>query len=135
MTENKRFELKLCSNGTYYVYENGTLTDIDFDKFNKESADALIDEVNDLVSQLNDENEKLKSICQDHRDHAMDFKADCGRLEKENDELKKENNNLKKALWEAEENYLYEAYYDNSARREDKLQNLKEDFKRGYWND
>lgn len=56
MTENKRFELKLCSNGTYYVYENGILTDIDFDKFNKESADALIDEVNALY----DENEQLK---------------------------------------------------------------------------
>ena len=23
----KRFELRLCSNGSYYVYENGTLTD------------------------------------------------------------------------------------------------------------
>ena len=52
----KRFELRLCSNGTYYVYENGTLTDIDFDKFNKESADALIDEVNALY----EENEQLK---------------------------------------------------------------------------
>ena len=55
MTE-KRFDLRLCNNGTYYVYENGTLTDIDFDKFNKESADALIDEVNALY----DENEQLK---------------------------------------------------------------------------
>ena len=27
----KRFELRLCSNETYYVYENGTLTDVDFD--------------------------------------------------------------------------------------------------------
>lgn len=27
----KWFELRLCSNGTYYVYENGTLTDVDFD--------------------------------------------------------------------------------------------------------
>ena len=53
----KRFELRLCSNGTYYVYENGTLTDIDFDKFNKESADALIDEVNALY----DEKEQLKN--------------------------------------------------------------------------
>ena len=53
----KRFELRLCSNGTYYVYENGTLTDIDFDKFNKESAYALIDEVNALY----DENEQLKT--------------------------------------------------------------------------
>lgn len=52
----KRFELRLCSNGTYYVYENGTLTDIDFDKFNKESADALVEEVNTLY----DENEQLK---------------------------------------------------------------------------
>ena len=54
----KRFELKLCSNGTYYVYENGTLTDIDFDKFNKESADGLIDELNALY----DENEQLKQF-------------------------------------------------------------------------
>ena len=87
------------------------------------------------LNALVEENEKLKSICQDHRDHAHDFKADCGRLEKENEELKKENNNLKKALWEAEENYLYQAYHNNSARREDKLKDLKEDFKRGYWND
>ena len=46
----KRFELRLCSNGTYYVYENGTLTDIDFDKFNKESAYALIDDVRNMSS-------------------------------------------------------------------------------------
>lgn len=52
----KRFELRLCSNGTYYVYENGTLTDIDFDKFNRESAYALIDEVNALY----EENEQLR---------------------------------------------------------------------------
>ena len=52
----KRFELRLCSNGTYYVYENGTLTDIDFDKFNRESAYALIDKVNALY----EEKEKLK---------------------------------------------------------------------------
>ena len=56
MTENKRFELRLCSNGTYYVYENGALTDVDFDKFNKESAYALIDKVNALY----EEKEKLK---------------------------------------------------------------------------
>ena len=56
MTENKRFELRLCSNGTYYVYENGALTDVDFDKFNKESAYVLIDKVNALYN----EKEKLK---------------------------------------------------------------------------
>ena len=57
----KRFELRLCSNGSYYVYENGTLTDIDFDKFNKENAYALIDKVNALY----DENQKLKEANQD----------------------------------------------------------------------
>ena len=54
----KRFELRLCSNGTYYVYENGALTGVDFDKFNKESADALIDKVNALYN----EKEKLKQF-------------------------------------------------------------------------
>ena len=67
----KRFELRLCSNGTYYVYENGTLTDIDFDKFNKESAYALLDEVNALYEeneQLKQQNEFLKRICnEDYR--------------------------------------------------------------------
>ena len=53
---SKQFELRLCSNGTYYVYENGTLTDIDFDRFNQESAYALIDKVNALYN----EKEKLK---------------------------------------------------------------------------
>ena len=65
MTE-KRFELRLCSNGTYYVYENGALTDIDFDKFNKESADALIDEVNTLYEekeQLKQQKDKWKQQC------------------------------------------------------------------------
>lgn len=56
LSNGKRFELRLCSNGTYYVYENGTLTDIDFDKFNQESAYALIDEVNALY----EDNEQLK---------------------------------------------------------------------------
>ena len=56
-------------------------------------------------------------------------------LKEENEQLKKENSNLKKALWEAEENYLYETYPDNSIRRDDKLKGLKEDFKRRYWNE
>ena len=34
------------------------------------------------------ENEQLKLICKDHRNHANDFKADCVRLEKENEQLK-----------------------------------------------
>lgn len=76
----KRFELRLCSNGTYYVYENGTLTDIDFDKFNGESAYALIDEVNALY----EEKEKLKIFLK-----AVNEELDI--LKEENKQLKKEN--------------------------------------------
>ena len=56
----KRFELRLCNNGVYYVYENGTLTDIDFDKFNKESAYALIDKVNALYEEKEQLKQQLK---------------------------------------------------------------------------
>lgn len=88
MTE--RYELKLCSNGTYYVYENGTLTDIDFDKFNKESADGLIDELNTLY----DENEQLKESLENKMESdaywEQKAKERVNKLEKENEELKKD---------------------------------------------
>ena len=84
MTENKRFELRLCSNGTYYVYENGTLTDVDFDKFNKESADALIDEVNALYN----EKEKLKIFLEALNEELALANRDNDTLEEENKELK-----------------------------------------------
>lgn len=49
--------------------------------------------------------------------------------------LNNENKNLKQALWEAEEEYLHEAYYDNPIRLQDKIMNLKEDWDKEYWND
>lgn len=80
----KRFELRLCSNGTYYVYENGTLTDIDFDKFNKESADALIDEVNALY----EEKEKLKIFLKAVNEELSLANRDNDTLEEENEQYK-----------------------------------------------
>ena len=74
----KRFELRLCSNGTYYVYENGTLTDIDFDKFNKESAYALIDEVNALY----EENEQLKGEVAHYKLILMSLEQEVKRISK-----------------------------------------------------
>lgn len=85
MTENKRFELRLCSNGTYYVYENGVLTDVDFDKFNKESAYALIDKVNALY----EEKEQLKSTIAQLIEQNR----------KNNDLLQSDIRILEKALW------------------------------------
>ena len=84
MTENKRFELRLCSNGTYYVYENGALTDVDFDKFNKESAYALIDKVNALY----EEKEKLKIFLEALNEELSLANRDNDTLEEENEELK-----------------------------------------------
>ena len=80
----KRFELRLCSNGTYYVYENGTLTDIDFDKFNRESAYVLIDEVNALYK----EKEKLKIFLRAVNEELDLANRDCDILEEENEQLK-----------------------------------------------
>ena len=87
----KRFELRLCRNGVYYVYENGTLTDIDFDKFNKESAYALINEVNALY----DENEQLRKendmfSCELSVSANKEISRNCriAELEEENKQLK-----------------------------------------------
>lgn len=86
----KRFELRLCSNGTYYVYENGTLTDIDFDKFNRESAYALIDEVNALYNEKEELKISLKAF-----DEELDLaNRDCEILEEENKQLKQYNTEL-----------------------------------------
>src|SRR5574344_1110609 len=89
MTE-KRFELRLCSNGSYYVYENGTLTDIDFDKFNEESAYALLDEVNALY----EEKEKLKIFLKAVNEELDLANRDCDILEEENEQLKQHNTEL-----------------------------------------
>ena len=50
-------------------------------------------------------------------------------------ELYSENKNLKNALWEAEEDLLYELYRDNPIRRDTKIEWLKKDWERCYWND
>ena len=91
MTENKRFELRLCSNGTYYVYENGTLTDIDFDKFNKESAYALIDKVNALYNeneQLRKENDMFSCELSVSANKEISRNCRIAELEEENEQLK-----------------------------------------------
>ena len=87
----KRFELILCSNGTYYVYENGTLTDIDFDKFNKESAYALIDEVNALY----EEKQKLKIFLKAVNEELDLANRDYDTLEEENEKLKQQKDKWK----------------------------------------
>ena len=87
----KQFELRLCSNGTYYVYENGTLTDIDFDKFNKESADALLDEVNVLYEeneQLRKENDMFSCELSVSANKEISRNCRIAELEEENEELK-----------------------------------------------
>ena len=87
----KRFELRLCSNGSYYVYENGTLTDIDFDKFNKENAYALIDKVNALYDengQLRKENDMLSCELSVSANKEISRNCRIAELQEENEQLK-----------------------------------------------
>lgn len=101
MTENKRFTLEEFGLN-FIVNDNGrNLTA----KQTVEKLNQLYEEKKQLKEDLHNirkaqisdihsfeelltEIEKLKSICQDHRDHAIDFKSDSMRLEKENKELK-----------------------------------------------
>ena len=109
----KRFELRLCSNGTYYVYENGTLTDIDFDKFNKESAYALIDEVNALYEdkeQLRKENDMLSCELSVSANKEISRNCRIAELEEENEQLKHCIEELRKELSNCEEDYILEEY-------------------------
>ena len=127
MTE-KLFELRLCSNGSYYLWNNNELTDIDFDKFNKESAMTIVDLLNGLAGeneQLKQSHTKLKHRHSLLHDECLD--AECDRdsyrkdvlsLEKENEELKKENNILKASNGE---------YEDALARLEEENEQLKQD--------
>ena len=64
MMSDKRFELRLCPNGTYYVWENGELVidHISFDKWHKEDANDLID----LLNELAEENDKLKKLIKEN---------------------------------------------------------------------
>ena len=85
----------------------------------RKSMQEFIDYVNEII----EENQALKQS-----DNITD-------LETQIMKLKEENENLKQALWEAEEEYLHEAYHDNPIRLQDKIINLKEDWDKEYWND
>ena len=90
----KRFRLGYVC-GDYGLIDNDEWIDLHSMSENSEkNVQICINKMNEL----SEENEQLKSICQDHRDHANDFKADCVRLEKENEQLKSRNGNLLETL-------------------------------------
>lgn len=62
MTE--KYELRLCSNGVYYLYEDGLLNqDISFDKFNIESAKELISILNKQNKEFKDLECRINTLC------------------------------------------------------------------------
>ena len=90
----KQYELKLCSNGTYYLYHKGVLINnpyITFDKFHKEDAESIVGELNHLV----EENEQLKFELKECREHKLFSRR---QLEEENERLKQENKELRQYL-------------------------------------
>ena len=62
--------------------------------------------------------------------HRDDAKGLCFLL----NDLHNENQQLRKALWEAEESYIYETN-DNSIDIEKDMEYLKKEFERKYWQD
>lgn len=66
-------------------------------------------------------------IAEVHRD---DAKGLCFLL----NDLHNENQQLRKALWEAEESYIYERY-EWSFEIEDAIEDLRKEFQRKYWQD
>ena len=81
----ERFELRLCSNGSYYVWNNNILTDISFDKFNKEDAEELIKLLNkrhDENQLLRCDNETLKSANKGLHKQSDNFYKEIQRLNK-----------------------------------------------------
>lgn len=94
MTEKRYFE-KMWEE-EFYIFDSNTISERDFEEKleyqgYKAFEDSMIgDEVVNRLNELHDENKKLKSINQDHKDHLADFYADYSRLEKENLDLSEE---------------------------------------------
>ena len=85
-------------------------------------------EVRDMLNKLHEENEKLKAICKDHRDHAIDFKADCVRLEKENEQLKSEIEKLSYTNEDLlEEKRIWKQMSDEYTKLSDENEQLRKD--------
>jgi len=83
----------------------------------KEDVQKICNKLNKLV----DENKKLQSINQDHRDYIMDVEADFKRLEQHNKELQERNNRQAKQL---------DKVYKLMEKQDYKtLQNIIQDFK------
>ena len=91
----KRFELRLCPNGNYYLYKNNQLTEIDFDKFNKESAESIVNLLNEQDNEIKQYKDNLR-MCREKalywRNKAENIFGDM----KTNVKLQQENIRLKK---------------------------------------
>jgi len=61
-----------------------------------------LNDIADRLNELVEENKKLQSINQDHRDYIGDVEADFIRLEQENKKLKKENKELEELVSEVD---------------------------------
>lgn len=98
------------------------------------SGDVIVLKHNDLNAQqfvaqlvvfLNDQNQAIVDLydgCKYWSDKASER---ITLLEKENEKLKQE-------LFESKKDYLIETYSDNPARRDEKIQGLKEEFKERF---
>ena len=66
--------------------------------------------------------EEITTILNNLNEKSVERSKALSKLQKENDQLKQE-------LFEIKKDYLIETYSDNPARRDEKIQGLKEEFK------
>ena len=102
-----------------------------------------------VCDKLNEQDERIKELEREKKsymDDAIKFEKECKRLYNNlrltnadlydeqlmHDKCKKENEQLKQELFEIEKDYLIETYSDNSTRRDEKIQGLKEEFKERF---
>lgn len=147
MTHNERFTRK-----NYSIWDNVENEEF-YELHYRYECDDMCRELNkyeDKVNELSEENQQLKKELQQakkliktYSDENSDLTIENERLKKEMTKLgidhteeitrlEKENEELKKELFESEKEYIIETYSDNSVRRNDKLQSLKEEFKERF---
>ena len=119
-------------------------------RFTDNETDCLIDSsfTDNLTKKIYgiDEWERIIGLCNNLWEQTVRFEKYNQDYIKENEQLKSDLKHrlivikalkdvikeLQNELFESEKDYLIETYYDNPARRDDKIESLKEEFKRRF---
>lgn len=151
MTENKRY-FTVDYDEEYYIFDSSKITEEEVLEQAEYSYDVFANSLtkDEIVNLLNNYNRLiyvhglLHDECLELEIKLREAESDVASLEEENEQLQrsglmaickeqeKEIANLKKELYEALEEYYYEAYSDNPVRRDEHILYMKKEFKEKY---